>query len=393
MYRSGTIRQALLVVVSSVAAYRYSLLFATDLSAFVEQRQMTPQSTTLPPTKPASLNLPDVVKRSLTVPDDPYNITAALCHKTLFGDIDLWMVLDWVAYNRLLGFDRIFMSYVPSVMNLEGFEELNSLPYVTLFENTEAIETIVYGNYHRLGATGAMLNASSSLKSDHSCNTDHTAPQMLLEARCLDQDAHSFDWVMLSDADEYLWFNEKIGVKEFLHHRNDRFDYISLGKRMYTMKHKVNINSTATKGFNLDNSPFTAGVYCEFKNRQGQTKHVCPRKPGRAKVMLKPSVHHGHVCIHGTHYPKKRMESIHISAKVAHFMEWNGATLKTSAAPTTREKKSFRVNTTIEETGLHPYTQRAYSKNRDKSMDMHYDDKLHKWLDFVASRGQLVEPD
>jgi hypothetical protein len=145
MYRSGTIRQALLVVVSSVAAYRYSLLFATDLSAFVEQRQMTPQSTTLPPTKPASLNLPDVVKRSLTVPDDPYNITAALCHKTLFGDIDLWMVLDWVAYNRLLGFDRIFMSYVPSVMNLEGFEELNSLPYVTLFENTEAIETIVYG--------------------------------------------------------------------------------------------------------------------------------------------------------------------------------------------------------------------------------------------------------
>jgi hypothetical protein len=74
-------------------------------------------------------------------------------------------------------------------------------------------------------------------------------------------------------------------------------------------------------------------------------------------------------------------------------MEWNGATLKTSAAPTTREKKSFQVNTTTEETGLHPETLKAYSKNRDTSMTMYYDDKLHKWLDFVASRGQLVEAD
>ncbi len=60
--------------------------------------------------KKKALNLPDVVKRSLTIPDDPYNITAAICHKSLFGNIDLWMVLDWVAYHRLLGFDRIFMT-------------------------------------------------------------------------------------------------------------------------------------------------------------------------------------------------------------------------------------------------------------------------------------------
>jgi hypothetical protein len=63
---------------------------------------------------------------------------------------------------------------------------------------------------------------------------------------------------------------------------------------------------------------------------------------------------------------------------------------QTGAEPTIRDKKSFQVYTKTEETGLHSETLRTYVKNRDKSMTMHYDDKLHTWLDFVASRAQLL---
>jgi hypothetical protein len=385
MIHCGRIRQALLAVVSALATYRYYFLFATDLSAMTKRQPMMPPQ---PPTKEKSLNLPDVVKRSLIVPDDPYNITAALCHKSLFGNIDLWMVLDWVAYHRLLGFDRIFMSYIPSIKFKDGFEELASLPYVTLFENIDGIETIV-GDYHRLGATGALKNASYSLESNNNCSTVRNAPHMMLEARCLDQDAHDFDWVMFSDVDEYLWFNEKIGVKEFLHNRNEEFDYISFGKWMYTKEHKVNTETTAT-GFHIDSLPFTPGVFCTFGSRNGKPKQVCARNNGRAKVMVKPSVHHGHVCVHGTHWPKQRKESIHVSAQVAHFMEWNGAAMHTTTDPTMREKKSFPVKTEAE-SGLHEKTFSTYPKNNDSSVTMNYDDKLHTWLDFVASRGRSVE--
>jgi hypothetical protein len=385
MGHCGRIRQILLVVVSTVATFRYYLLFSTDLSAMANRPQTMPPQ---PPTKKKALNLPDVVKRSLTVPDDPYNITAALCHKSLFGNIDLWMVLDWVAYHRLLGFDRIFMSYIPEVSKLDGFEELASLPYLTLFENTDGVETVV-GNYHRLGATGALLNASYALKSDKDCNTDLNAPHMMLEARCLDEDAHSFDWVMLSDVDEYLWFKEEIGVKEFLHNQNEKFDYISIGKWMYTKQHQVNLESTST-GFHIDSLPFTPGVFCKVRGTTGKMKQICPRKNGRAKVMVKPSVHHGHVCLHGSHWPKKREESTHISAQVAHFMEWNGAALHSATDPTMREKKSFPIFSE-EEAGLHPHTLNKYPANNDSSVTMNYDDKLHTWLDFVASRGRSVE--
>jgi hypothetical protein len=387
MGHCGSMRRLLLAVVSTVVTYKYYFLFSIDLSATENRPQtmMPPQ----PPTEKKALNLPDVVQRSLTVPDDPYNITAALCHKSLFGDIDLWMVLDWVAYHRLLGFDRIFMSYVPSVKLRDGFEELASLPYLTLFENTDGIETIVDKNYHRLGATGASLNASYALKSDKACDTTFNAPHMMLEARCLDQDAHSFDWVMISDVDEYLWFKEKIGVKEFLHNQNEKLDYISFGKWMYTKQHKVNLESTTT-GFHIDSLPFTLGVFCKLRGTSGKMKQICPKKNGRAKIMLKPSVHHGHVCIHGTHWPKKREGSTHISARDAHLMEWNGAALHSAINPTMREKKSFPIYTD-EGAGIHPHTLMKYKKNNDSSVTMNYDDKLHTWLDFVASRGRSVE--
>jgi hypothetical protein len=324
-----------------------------------------------------------MVRRSLSVRKDPHNITAALCHKSLFGNIDLWMVLDWVAYHRLLGFDHIFMSYIPQVRKLDGFAELASLPYVTLFEYKEGIvEVINDKGYEQLGTPHALLN-TSDLPGECTKGVEPTA-QLLQEARCLDQDAHSFDWVMLSDADEYLWFNENIGVKEFLHSRNQKYDYISFGKWMYTMKHRVNATTT---GFNLENFPFTAGVYCTMQSKRRKPLNVCARQNGRAKVMLKPSAHHGHVCVHGSHVPRKRKESIQISANVAHLMEWNSATIKTKIEPMMREKQSFPIHTP-EEANLHGF--HMYPKNSDKSVTLRFDDKLHDWLDFVTSRGVLL---
>jgi hypothetical protein len=40
---------------------------------------------------------------SQTYQDEPNNITAAVCFKTLFGNIDIGLVLQWVGYNAVLG--------------------------------------------------------------------------------------------------------------------------------------------------------------------------------------------------------------------------------------------------------------------------------------------------
>jgi hypothetical protein len=374
MYLHGRYRQVLIGVVTALVASRYVSLLSTDLQSLVEHET----------TKETSLKLPDVVRRSLSVGKDPHNITAALCHKALFGDINLWMVLDWVAYHRLLGFDRIFMSYIPEVTKLDGFAELASLPYVTLFEYTEGTITVINDQgYKRLGTSSTKLNISD-LPSECTTGEVPTA-QLLLEARCLDQDAHSFNWVMLSDADEYLWFNENIGVKEFLQSRGQKYDYISFGKSMYTMKHRVN---ATTSGFNLENFPFTAGVFCTMQSKRGKPLKLCARKNGRAKIMLKPSAHNGHVCVHGTHIPRKRNESIQMSANVAHLKEWNSATSNPKSDPMMREKESFPIHTP-EEANLHGFA--MYPKNIDSSVTLQFDDKLHDWLDFVASRGVLLE--
>jgi len=277
----------------SLMVHKYYWLFAMDLSTPIT-------STTLPATKEqivvpqkTPLRLPNVVQRSLHIRPDPCNnITAAICHKSLFGDIDLWMVLDWVAYHRLLGFDRIFMSYLPEVRELDGFDELESLPYVTLFQDNEASVAIINNEgYKTLGPSLAQKNTSNL--NGYGCNIGKRSPvaQLHQEMKCLDEDAKDFDWVLLADADEYLWFKEKVGIKEFLH-QNQQYDYMSFGKWMYTMKHRVNATTT---GFHLENYPFAAGIYCTMQNKRGKPLHKCAKHNSKAKVMVKPNIHHGHV--------------------------------------------------------------------------------------------------
>ena len=63
------------------------------------------------------------------------NITAAVCHKTLFGNIDLKSIGKWARYHYLLGFDRIFIGYLSDVQDLPGFAQLRETPYITMYEN------------------------------------------------------------------------------------------------------------------------------------------------------------------------------------------------------------------------------------------------------------------
>jgi len=272
------IRYMTLLLGFSLMVHKYYWLFAMNLSTPITSTSTLPAKEQIMVPQKTPLRLPNVVQRSLHIRPGSYNnITAAICHKSLFGDIDLWMVLDWVAYHRLLGFDRIFMSYLPEVRKLDGFDELESLPYVTLFENTEGtIKTINDKGYQRLGAPTA-LNASQ-LAADGCIVTGQTpTAQLLLESRCLDHDAKGFDWVLLADADEYLRFHQNIGVKEFLNQRK-QYDYLSFGKWMYTMKHRVNATTT---GFRLENYPFTPGNFCTMQSKRGKPLQVCARKNGR----------------------------------------------------------------------------------------------------------------
>jgi hypothetical protein len=164
----------------------------------------------VPPTDDKSSTV-NVLELSKTYQDERSNITAAVCFKTLFGDIDLGIVLQWVAYNRLMGFDHVFMFYRPEMTSNPRFAELASLPYVTLTENTEGKRQ---GDYN----------------------------QWKTEIMCLSEKrfAADYDWAMLADIDEFLWFPERHGIKPFLAQQQARnLTYLSFGKQMYTMNHRV----------------------------------------------------------------------------------------------------------------------------------------------------------
>jgi hypothetical protein len=53
---------------------------------------------------------------------------------------------------------------------------------------------------------------------------------------------------MMADADEFSWFSEKVGLKEFLR-KHSELSYLSFGKWMYSMRHSVD---TDTNTFGLE---------------------------------------------------------------------------------------------------------------------------------------------
>lgn len=304
----------------------------------------------------------DIIELSRRHVEPPSEITAAVCFKTLFGDIDLGTVLQWAAYNRLLGFDHIFMFYRPEVMDHPRFEELNSLPFVTLTENRKG-------------------------------NRENYYDQWRTEKKCLNRSefAANYDWAMVADIDEYLQFSKHFGIKQFLQ-RYDNLHYLSLGKYMYSLDHRTDvglhnhkIDTSRNDHFAVSKYPFNMKHYCYHHRRKG--KPVCPSWRGRAKVIVRPSKVHK-IDVHGNlAHPKRENGELHLHPTEARFLEWPEIF---EAHNVTRHEhpQSFMVKD-HEEVHIHDVRKAFLPADKQGNFLVEYDDKLQQWFDFVIGRANV----
>ena len=288
------------------------------------------------------------------------NVSVAICFKTLFGEIDLGIVLQWAAYNRLLGVDHIFMWYRPEMMNNTLFEELSSLPYVTLTENTGGKRD----NYYNQWWTEA------------TCNRD-------------DQFAGKYDYAMHADIDEYLWFPRKFGIKEFLL-QYPNLNYLSFGKRMYTLDHQSEISAslvghkidmTQASDFSVSKYPFYIENFC-YANGGRRGDPFCPTWRGRAKVIVRPKQYvkidtHGNIA-----QPDMAKGEIHFVPEQAHFKEWPYIFAKHNV--TKRDPGNFEIKSE-EQVHIHNL-ERGFKANQEGRFDVKHDGELKDWFHFVISR-------
>lgn len=280
---------------------------------------------------------------------DSSGISAAICHPTLFGtDIQLARLFAFCSYYRLLGFDHIFFWHTPEIRTLEHFHELQSLPYVTLTEYTPKEGEKYYG-------------------------------QRQVMEMCLNdaQFAASYDWALSIDADEYLWFRDKISVKDFIVMQHPQYNYFSFSKWSYTQMHAVVIEKDS--GFDLDHWAFTGGSFC---NREyGNT--LCPTYKGRCKILAKPSVYpYPSFQLHGLVENLKAKDAIQLDTSEAHLKEWR-AVLVWNHTPTTREATDFSVSSN-DQVGIHKNLMIAHKVVNGKVI-FRYDHDLQEWFRFVAS--------
>jgi hypothetical protein len=313
----------------------------------------------VPPSDDTKSSIVNVLELSKTYQDEPSNITAAICAKTLFGDIDLGIVLQWVAYHRLMGFDHVFIFYRPEITSKPRFTELASLPYVTLMEYSK----------------GYLKTHWNQKKTENMC---------LSEKRF----AADYDWAMLADADEFLWFPERRGIKPFLAQQQARnLTYLSFGKQMYTMKHRVDfaaheyaLDTKDMSHFPLSKFPFYIKNFC-YGKRRGEP--LCPTWKGRAKVIVKPK-HHQNIDVHGNiFHPDPAKGTIHFHPDTAHFMEW--PYIFGVRNITLQEKKSFQFQSESQ-VGIHNL-ERAFKSDAGGNFTMQYDRQLEDWFQYVIGRG------
>ena len=279
---------------------------------------------------------------------DSSGISAAICHPTLFGkNIHLARLFAFCSYYRLLGFDHVFFWHTPEIRTLAYFDELQSLPYVTLTEYIPKQDEKYYG-------------------------------QRQVMEMCLNdpQYAASYDWALSIDADEYLWFRDKMSVKTFVRQR-PQYNYFSFGKWSYTQMHAVLVNNDS--GFDLDHWAFTGGSFC---NREyGNTK--CPTYKGRCKILVKPSVYpYPSFQLHGLVENLKAKDAIQLDTSEAHLKEWR-AVLVWNHTPTIREATDFSVSSN-DQVGIHKNLMIAHKLVNGKVV-FHYDHDLQEWFRFVAS--------
>jgi hypothetical protein len=200
----------------------------------------------------------DVVELSRGFPVvDPYsNITTALCCKAMYGNIDMHRVALWVAYYRLLGFDHVFLYYHDVIADYPGFDELESLQYLTMTPMKGKIVDFLEKSIHSTNGTRIPYFRFVGEDMQH-------ADQHALELECYNNHAKDYDWVLIADIDEYLSFNEEIGIKDFIaKHSDESTKSLGFGKKMYTLA--VRADTAVDSGFGLDNYPFTPGIYCSI---------------------------------------------------------------------------------------------------------------------------------
>jgi hypothetical protein len=261
------------------------------------------------------------------------------------------------------------MFYRPEVTLLPRWNELRELPFVDLTEQT----------------SGALRNHYN---------------QRQTEARCQHEErfAALYGWVLTADLDEYLWFSQHMGVKEFLQ-RHENATYLSFGKQMHSIlnradmsltNHKIDVSDSTQ--FAVSNYPFHMKYFCV---RRGRKNHpICPTWRGRAKVMIRPQLYTADIEVHGAidYDLLDNLTTIHFHPDVAHIKEW--PEIFGHHNVTHRTPPGFVV-TNQQQVGIHnmhtAFTPIGGDPGQHLVMDgewqVYYDGHLKGWFDFVADRG------
>jgi Glycosyltransferase family 92 len=277
-------------------------------------------------------------------PRNHRNITAAICHPTLHDEPDLERVLHFCFYYKKLGFDHLFLWYLPHIANLPLFHELSALPYVTMtmFNQTEQ-DPVYFG-------------------------------QGTVEKECMSVLARNYTWTLVIDADEYLWFAEKMDVKEFLE-KHVNYTYLSFGKWMYTPRFKVAPKAEPLFG-GLNYYAFTGQSYCYTGGAD-----VCPTWTGRCKVMARPNVYDS-IGVHGDPNDGKH-GAMQFHTATAHLKEWATLLAYPLQNSTVRASEAFLASEeTAPDLRMH-WLPVAYKNNPNGTVTIHYDDQLQDWFQFV----------
>ena len=287
---------------------------------------------------------------------DTFNITAAVCHPTIHGNItSMERFFAFVSYYRLLGFDHVFMWYLKDSVTTsstvwEDFNRLANLSYVTMTEFVDGGRNVKYYGQSEVPTVCVSRPEFASL----------------------------YNWTIVVDADEYLWFKTKLTIKTFLSQHN--YTYYSFAKWQYSPRAAISLSEHEDSGFGLDRYAFTPGMYCY----QGLGKETyCPDWLGRCKILAHPSLHKASHP-HGDHYVLKRFPtSVHYDPQQAHINEWPGFVQVEESNVTIRDPVTFLAKTN-DEVGVH-FLERSYTRFDNGTTPVAYDEKLSIWTKYVAS--------
>ena len=326
--------------------------------------------------------------------------TAVCLDTSLFGpNLNFFDVIEWVIYQRLLGFDHVFMTYIASsCLNKPGFDELQRLPYVTLQENKNSTgQNATYDDAILGFSRGAHILAGE-------CD------RLCVMETCLQTTAkQNYDWIFFAGVGQYLWFNQTMGINDFVARYGTDYDMLSFGRYLYSPKHQqrqphdednhhilANDTIDPISGFWAENYPFTASTYCEKRTASGLLPDPCPMWPGRSKVMVRPAEYLGKfhkINIHGNTFeekpvghfqPIKGERAMHLPMTLAHLKQWSVNT-RTIGPPTLVEKAETLVITPNDDQPCDGWV--FYSDQGTKNVTLHYDAGLKDWFKYVASRG------